>query len=38
MDITCPHCYGPTITRNGKKGNGKQNYLCTECGRQFISD
>jgi transposase-like protein len=24
------------IERGGKKRNGKQNYLCTQCGRQFI--
>jgi predicted CXXCH cytochrome family protein len=37
IDIKCPHCHSPTISRNGKKSNGKQNFLCTKCGRQFIS-
>jgi IS1 family transposase/transposase-like protein len=36
--ITCPHCHSPTISRNGKKNKGKQNYLCKDCGRQFIGD
>ncbi|MDR1302153.1 MAG: IS1 family transposase [Treponema sp.] len=36
--IKCPHCHSPTITRNGKKGNHKQNYLGKDRGRQFISD
>ncbi|MDR1316083.1 MAG: IS1 family transposase, partial [Spirochaetales bacterium] len=38
MAIKCPHCQSPSITRNGKKSNDKQNYLCSGCGRQFISD
>jgi transposase-like protein len=37
IEITCPRCQSPTIVRNGKKSNGKQNYLCKDCGRQFIS-
>jgi transposase-like protein/transposase len=37
IKIECPHCHSHNITRNGKKYNGKQNYLCTQCGRQFIS-
>jgi transposase-like protein len=38
IEIKCPNCHSPNITRNGKKNKGKQNYLCKECGRQFISD
>jgi IS1 family transposase/transposase-like protein len=38
IDINCPHCQSPNISRNGKKDNHKQNYLCKDCGRQFISD
>jgi hypothetical protein len=26
IEITYPHCHSPTISRNGKKRNGKQNY------------
>ncbi|MDR1445013.1 MAG: IS1 family transposase, partial [Treponema sp.] len=36
--MTCPRCQSHNISRNGKKSNGKQNYLCKDCGRQFISD
>jgi hypothetical protein len=32
-----PHCHSPTITRNGKKDNRKQNYPFKDCGRQFIT-
>ncbi|MDR1466623.1 MAG: IS1 family transposase, partial [Treponema sp.] len=38
IEIKCPRCQSPNISRNGKKSNGKQNYLCTCCGHQFISD
>ncbi|MDR2786213.1 MAG: hypothetical protein LBB83_09900 [Treponema sp.] len=38
IDIKCPHCHSPNITGNGKKNKSKQNYRCTDCGRQFISD
>ena len=27
---------GKNIVRNGKKQNGTQNYLCTECDTQFV--
>jgi transposase-like protein len=38
IDINCPHCHSHNVTRNGKKSKcGKQNFLCKECGRQFIS-
>jgi transposase-like protein len=38
IEITCPRCQSPNISRNGKKSNGKQKYLCKDCGRQFISN
>jgi IS1 family transposase/transposase-like protein len=38
IEITCPHCHGKSIKKNGKKSNGKQNYLCKECRRQFIRE
>jgi IS1 family transposase/transposase-like protein len=38
IELSCPHCHSPNIVRNGKKSNGKQNYLCKNCSRQFISD
>jgi transposase-like protein len=37
IDIKCPHCNSPNLSRNGKKDNRKQNYRCKDCGRQFIS-
>jgi transposase-like protein len=37
LAISCPHCHGTTIVRNGKKYNEAQNYLCKDCGRQFIA-
>jgi transposase-like protein len=38
IELKCPHCHSPKITRNGKKHNGTQNYRCSCCGRQFIGD
>ncbi|MDR2177353.1 MAG: IS1 family transposase, partial [Treponema sp.] len=34
IEIKCPHCHSPNITRNGKKNKSKQNYRCKNCGRQ----
>jgi transposase-like protein len=38
IDVNCPHCHSATVIKNGKKNNGKQNYLCKDCGRQFIPE
>jgi IS1 family transposase/transposase-like protein len=38
IEIKCPHCHSANVTKNGKKSKGKQNYLCKDCGHQFISD
>jgi IS1 family transposase/transposase-like protein len=38
IEIKCPHCQSPNVTRNGKKSNHKQNYRCKDCGHQFIGD
>lgn len=38
ITIKCPCCSGININKNGKKKNKKQNYLCNDCGRQFIGD
>lgn len=35
---TCPSCQSKQIVRNGKIHNGKQNYKCKGCGRQFVED
>jgi transposase-like protein len=33
--MQCPRCASTHIRKNGKKGS-KQNYICVDCGRQFI--
>ena len=40
IELYCPNCQSAKIVKNGKKPNGKQNYLCKneKCGRQFIGD
>jgi len=32
---SCPHCESEKIVRNGKR-NGKQAYLCRNCGKTFV--
>jgi Transposase and inactivated derivatives, IS1 family len=32
----CPKCESINLKRNGHIHNGKQNYQCKECGRQFV--
>ena len=34
----CPACDSTHIVKNGKIHNGKQNYKCRSCGRQFVQD
>ena len=37
--ITCYHCASENIVKNGKApNNGKQKYLCRDCGRQSRED
>ena len=38
IDLYCPDCQSAKLKRNGKKYNKKQNYLCKNCGHQFIGD
>jgi transposase-like protein len=38
ITILCPDCQSPNVKRNDKKSTKKQNYLCKDCGRQFIGD
>lgn len=33
--MACPECKSEHINKNGRK-RGKQNYICVDCGRQFI--
>ncbi|MEO0803721.1 MAG: IS1 family transposase [Cyanobacteria bacterium J06642_2] len=32
----CPSCESKTVVKNGRIHNGKQNYKCKACGRQFV--
>ena len=32
----CPACQSAHTVKNGKIHNGKQNFKCRECGRQFV--
>ena len=32
----CPNCCCRRTVKNGRIHNGKQRYLCHECGRQFV--
>lgn len=34
----CPACNSTQTVKNGKIHNGKQNFKCRECGRQFVQD
>lgn len=38
IPIRCPKCQSFSVKKNGLKPNGKQNYFCKQCGRQFIGD
>ena len=33
--MECPECKSSHVNKNGHK-RGKQNYICVDCGRQFI--
>ncbi len=33
VKLTCYHCGGDQLARNGLTQNGKQRYLCSSCGR-----
>ncbi len=32
----CPKCSSSRTVKNGRIHNGKQRFLCHECGRQFV--
>jgi len=36
--IICPRCWSGKIIKNGSIHNGKQKYMCRECGRQFVEN
>ena len=33
VNLKCIHCQSENIVRNGKTSNGKQRYLCNDCGK-----
>lgn len=33
--VTCPHCHGANVIKNGHKKDGTQNFLCKSCRKQF---
>ena len=33
----CPQCHSLKYKKNGHIHNGKQNYQCKDCGRQFVN-
>ena len=35
VKVSCPHCASDKVKKNGLKPNGKQNFLCRSCGKQF---
>ncbi len=38
VTISCPSCESKHTVKNGTIHNGKQNYRCRDCGRQFVQD
>ena len=36
--MECPKCGSRKVSRNGIRDNHKQNYRCTQCGRQFVEN
>ncbi len=34
--LRCPRCANKGVVKNGHIHNGKQRYLCKNCGRQFV--
>lgn len=35
VQLNCVHCSSEKVSKNGRKANGKQNFLCKICGKQF---
>lgn len=36
--MECPQCQSMKVVKNGRKQNGKQRWVCKECGRQFVEN
>ena len=33
--VKCPPCHGTKVNKNGVKANGRQNFICIGCKKQF---
>lgn len=38
MECKCPSCQSTLVKKNGRTHNGKQNYRCLVCNRQFVQE
>jgi insertion element IS1 protein InsB len=38
LSVTCPYCRSSKVWKNGRKANGRQNFLCSSCRKQFQQD
>lgn len=38
MECQCPSCQSTLVKKNGRTHNGKQNYRCLTCDRQFVQE
>ncbi len=36
--VPCPHCRSEQLVRNGKASDGRQRFLCRNCGRRSTQD
>ena len=36
--MKCPRCQSQVVVKNGSIHNGKQKYVCKDCGRQFVEN
>src|SRR3982751_3750632 len=36
--VSCSHCQSTTVVRNGATADGRQRYLCRDCGRRSTAD
>jgi transposase-like protein len=34
----CPDCNSTHVVKNGHIHNGKQNFMCRDCGREFVEN
>jgi transposase-like protein len=36
LNPVCPRCQSTVVVKNGRIHNGRQNFKCKACGRQFV--